>query len=155
MWWFTLSVLRECCHLSTVFGLATDFTLKPSDCPDTDVPVRIVNNERGCLWFKKVWGLVLFDIFVNILAHNLAELAYEADVSQLEYKLIAGDHGLVIGVKGFNHKLPGHRGQGLQPQAAWSSGSRASTTSCLVSRVKGFNHKLPGHQGQGLQPQAA
>ena len=33
--------------------IATDFTLKTSDCPDTDVPVRIVNNERGCLWFKK------------------------------------------------------------------------------------------------------
>uniref|UniRef100_A0A673XX35 Nardilysin b (N-arginine dibasic convertase) n=1 Tax=Salmo trutta TaxID=8032 RepID=A0A673XX35_SALTR len=107
--------------------IATDFTLKPSDCPDTEVPVRIVNNERGCLWFKKdnkfkipkgvcrsflngyvlcPCSLVLFDVFVNILAHNLAEPAYEADVAQLEYKLIAGEHGLVIRVKGFNHKLP-------------------------------------------------
>uniref|UniRef100_A0A4W5RE46 Nardilysin b (N-arginine dibasic convertase) n=1 Tax=Hucho hucho TaxID=62062 RepID=A0A4W5RE46_9TELE len=109
--------------------IATDFALKPSDCPDTEVPVRIVNNERGCLWFKKdnkfkipkayvrfnllspmiqksPENLVLFDLFVNILAHNLAEPAYEADVAQLEYKLIAGEHGLVIRVKGFNHKLP-------------------------------------------------
>ncbi|XP_046906289.1 nardilysin b [Hypomesus transpacificus] len=109
--------------------IATDFTLKTSDCPDTDVPVRIVNNERGCLWFKKdnkfkipkayvrfnllspmiqksPENLVLFDIFINILAHNLAEPAYEADVAQLEYKFIAGEHGLVIRVKGFNHKLP-------------------------------------------------
>uniref|UniRef100_A0A6Q2Y2W2 Nardilysin a (N-arginine dibasic convertase) n=1 Tax=Esox lucius TaxID=8010 RepID=A0A6Q2Y2W2_ESOLU len=109
--------------------IATDFTLKPSDCPDTDIPVRIVNSERGCLWFKKdnkfkipkayvrfnllspeiqksPENLVLFDMFVNILAHNLAEPAYEADVAQLEYKLIAGEHGLVIRVKGFNHKLP-------------------------------------------------
>ncbi|KAL1023169.1 hypothetical protein UPYG_G00037250 [Umbra pygmaea] len=109
--------------------IATDFTLKLSDCPDTDVPVRIVNNERGCLSFKKdnkfkipkayvrfnllspmiqksPENLVLFDMFVNILAHNLAEPAYEADVAQLEYKLIAGEHGLVIRVKGFNHKLP-------------------------------------------------
>ncbi|XP_041695822.2 nardilysin-like isoform X1 [Coregonus clupeaformis] len=109
--------------------IATDFSLKPSDCPDTEVPVRIMNNERGCLWFKKdnkfkipkayvrfnllspmiqksPENLVLFDIFVNILAHNLAEPAYEADVAQLEYKLIAGEHGLVIRVKGFNHKLP-------------------------------------------------
>ncbi|GAA6075575.1 axonemal dynein light chain domain-containing protein 1 isoform X1, partial [Tachysurus ichikawai] len=55
-----------------------------------------------------VWvcGLVLFDIFVNILAHNLAEPAYDADVAQLEYKLVPGDHGLVIRLKGFNHKLP-------------------------------------------------
>lgn len=51
-------------------------------------------------------SLVLFDIFVNILAHNLAEPAYDADVAQLEYKLVPGDHGLVIRLKGFNHKLP-------------------------------------------------
>lgn len=49
---------------------------------------------------------MLFDIFVNILVHNLAEPAYEADVAQLEYKLVPGEHGLVIKVKGFNHKLP-------------------------------------------------
>lgn len=49
---------------------------------------------------------MLFDLFVNILIHNLAEPAYEADVAQLEYKLMAGEHGLVVKVKGFNHKLP-------------------------------------------------
>ncbi|XP_041648302.1 nardilysin b [Cheilinus undulatus] len=109
--------------------IATDFDLKMSDCPDTEFPVRIVNNERGCLWYKKdnkfkipkayirfnlispliqksPENLVLFDLFVNILAHNLAEPAYEADVAQLEYKLVAGEHGLVIRLKGFNHKLP-------------------------------------------------
>uniref|UniRef100_A0A7N5ZUY1 Nardilysin a (N-arginine dibasic convertase) n=1 Tax=Anabas testudineus TaxID=64144 RepID=A0A7N5ZUY1_ANATE len=109
--------------------IATDFTLKTSDCPDTEFPVRIINNERGCLWYKKdnkfkipkayirfnlispiiqrsPENLVLFDLFVNILAHNLAEPAYEADVAQLEYKLVAGEHGLVIRLKGFNHKLP-------------------------------------------------
>ncbi|XP_060928624.1 nardilysin-like [Limanda limanda] len=85
--------------------------------------------NRGCLWYKKdnkfkipkayirfnlispviqrsPENLVLFDIFVNILAHNLAEPAYEADVAQLEYKLVASEHGLVIRLKGFNHKLP-------------------------------------------------
>ncbi|NXW60485.1 NRDC protein, partial [Eurystomus gularis] len=51
-------------------------------------------------------NIVLFDTFVNILSHNLGEPAYEADVAQLEYKLVAGEHGLVIRVKGFNHKLP-------------------------------------------------
>ncbi|KAM9357889.1 nardilysin b [Symphorus nematophorus] len=109
--------------------IATDFTLKTSDCPDSEFPVRIVNSERGCLWYKKdnkfkipkayirfnlispmiqksPENLVLFDLFVNILAHNLAEPAYEADVAQLEYKLVAGEHGLVIRLKGFNHKLP-------------------------------------------------
>ncbi|KAF0041617.1 hypothetical protein F2P81_005149 [Scophthalmus maximus] len=109
--------------------IATDFTLKAADCPDSEFPVRVVNNERGCLWYKKdnkfkipkayvrfnlispmiqrsPENLVLFDLFVNILAHNLAEPAYEADVAQLEYKLVAGEHGLVIRLKGFNHKLP-------------------------------------------------
>lgn len=51
-------------------------------------------------------SLVLFDLFINVLAHNLAEPAYEADVAQLEYKLMAGEHGMVIRLKGFNHKLP-------------------------------------------------
>ncbi|KAJ8395493.1 hypothetical protein AAFF_G00032270 [Aldrovandia affinis] len=110
--------------------IATDFTLKTSDCPDTEYPVRIINSEKGCLWFKKdnkfkiprayvhfhllspviqksPENLVLFDVLVNVLAHNLAEPAYEADVAQLEYKLVAGEHGLMVKVKGFNHKLPG------------------------------------------------
>ncbi|XP_029356152.1 nardilysin b [Echeneis naucrates] len=109
--------------------IATDFALRMSDCPDSEFPVRIINNDRGCLWYKKdnkfkipkayirfnlispviqrsPENLVLFDLFVNILAHNLAEPAYEADVAQLEYKLVAGEHGLVIRLKGFNHKLP-------------------------------------------------
>lgn len=51
-------------------------------------------------------SLVLFDLFINILAHNLAEPAYEANVAQLEYKLVAGEHGVVIRLRGFNHKLP-------------------------------------------------
>ncbi|XP_044023266.1 nardilysin-like isoform X2 [Siniperca chuatsi] len=109
--------------------IATDFTLKPSACPDTELPVRIAASDRGCLWYKKdnkfkipkayirfhiispviqqsAKNVVLFDLLVNILGHNLAEPAYEAEVAQLEYKLVAGEHGLVIKVKGFNHKLP-------------------------------------------------
>nr|XP_012289935.1 nardilysin isoform X2 [Aotus nancymaae] len=109
--------------------IATDFTLKAFDCPETEYPVKIVNTPQGCLWYKKdnkfkipkayirfhlispliqksAANVVLFDIFVNILTHNLAEPAYEADVAQLEYKLVAGEYGLVIRVKGFNHKLP-------------------------------------------------
>ncbi|XP_029350419.1 nardilysin-like [Echeneis naucrates] len=108
--------------------IATDFTLKPSDCPDTEFPVQIAQSDRGCLWYKKdnkfkipkayirfhlispliqqsAKNVVLFDLLVNILGHTLAEPAYEAEVAQLEYKLVAGEHGLVIKVKGFNHKL--------------------------------------------------
>ncbi|XP_003220332.1 nardilysin [Anolis carolinensis] len=109
--------------------IATDFALKDPDCPQTEYPVSIVSTQQGCLWYKKddkfkipkayirfhlispliqqsAENVVLFDTFVNILAHNLAEPAYEADVAQLEYKLVTGEHGLIIRAKGFNHKLP-------------------------------------------------
>uniref|UniRef100_A0A3P8V4Y2 Nardilysin convertase n=1 Tax=Cynoglossus semilaevis TaxID=244447 RepID=A0A3P8V4Y2_CYNSE len=98
--------------------IATDFTLKPSDIPDSEYPVQLASSDRGYLWYKKdtkfktpkgwtqsVCHVVLFDLLVNILGHNLAEPAYEAEVAQLDYKLVAGEHGLVIKVKGFNHKL--------------------------------------------------
>uniref|UniRef100_A0A674I087 Nardilysin convertase n=2 Tax=Terrapene triunguis TaxID=2587831 RepID=A0A674I087_9SAUR len=109
--------------------IATDFALKASDWPDTEHPVKILSTHHGCVWYKKdnkfkipkayirfhlispliqqsAKSVVLFETFVNILSHNLAEPAYEADVAQLEYKLVSGEHGLVIRVKGFNHKLP-------------------------------------------------
>ncbi|XP_051930291.1 nardilysin-like isoform X1 [Hippocampus zosterae] len=109
--------------------IASDFALRPSDCPDSEYPVKILDDQRGCLWYKKdnkfkipkayirfhlispviqksPENLVLLDLLVNILAHNLAEPAYEADVAQLEYKLVAGEHGLIVKLKGFNHKLP-------------------------------------------------
>uniref|UniRef100_A0A8B9PHG8 Nardilysin n=1 Tax=Apteryx owenii TaxID=8824 RepID=A0A8B9PHG8_APTOW len=123
------------CHLKEKwFGTqysveATDFALKVADCPETEYPVKTLSTQQGCLWYRKddkfkipkayvrfhlispliqqsAENIVLFDTFVNILSHNLAEPAYEADVAQLEYKLVAGEHGLVIRVKGFNHKLP-------------------------------------------------
>ncbi len=51
---------------------ATDFALKTSDCPDTEYPVRIMNNDRGCLWYKKdnkfkiPKGVVVFVSTLNI-----------------------------------------------------------------------------------------
>uniref|UniRef100_A0A8D2NPX6 Nardilysin convertase n=1 Tax=Zosterops lateralis melanops TaxID=1220523 RepID=A0A8D2NPX6_ZOSLA len=109
--------------------IATDFALKVADCPETEYPVKILSTQQGCLWYRKddkfkipkgyvrfhlispliqqsAENIILFDTFVNILSHNLGEPAYEADVAQLEYKLVAGEYGLIIRVKGFNHKLP-------------------------------------------------
>uniref|UniRef100_A0A8C5H1F1 Nardilysin a (N-arginine dibasic convertase) n=1 Tax=Gouania willdenowi TaxID=441366 RepID=A0A8C5H1F1_GOUWI len=109
--------------------ISTDFSLKPPESPESEFPVKIAHSDRGCNWYKKdnkfkipkayirfhmispviqqsAKNLVLFDLMVNILAHNLAEPAYEAEVAQLDYKLVASEHGLVIRVKGFNHKLP-------------------------------------------------
>ncbi|XP_062987119.1 nardilysin-like isoform X2 [Elgaria multicarinata webbii] len=109
--------------------IATDFSVKKSSGHDTDYPRRILSTHHGCLWYKEdnkfgipkaficfylvspliqksALSVVLFDTFVSILSHNLAEPAYGADVAQLEYKVIAKEHGLTIRVKGFNHKLP-------------------------------------------------
>ncbi|NXC37623.1 NRDC protein, partial [Penelope pileata] len=50
-------------------------------------------------------SVVLLDAFVSVLCLNLSEPAYGADIAQLEYQLEAGEHGLLIRVKGFSHKL--------------------------------------------------
>uniref|UniRef100_A0A8B9PED5 Nardilysin n=1 Tax=Apteryx owenii TaxID=8824 RepID=A0A8B9PED5_APTOW len=95
--------------------IATDFSLKAPDFPKMDYPVKILNIPQGCMWYKKdkkfkkpkaSFGVVLLDIFVSILSLNLSEPAYGADIAKLKYKLVAGEHGLIIRVKGFNHKLP-------------------------------------------------
>ncbi|XP_007427608.1 nardilysin-like [Python bivittatus] len=109
--------------------IATDFSVKESSTQAPEYPTKIINTREGCLWYKEdnkfgvpkgficfylvspiilqsALNMVLFDTFVSILSHNLAEPAYEADVAQLEYKVIAKEHGLTIRVKGFNHKLP-------------------------------------------------
>ncbi|MXQ98629.1 hypothetical protein E5288_WYG021731 [Bos mutus] len=121
--WFGTQYSMEDIENSWAELWKSDFELNP----DLHLPAE--NKYIGCLWYKKdnkfkipkayirfhlispliqksAANVVLFDIFVNILTHNLAEPAYEADVAQLEYKLVAGEHGLIIRVKGFNHKLP-------------------------------------------------
>uniref|UniRef100_A0A8D0KMY9 Nardilysin n=1 Tax=Salvator merianae TaxID=96440 RepID=A0A8D0KMY9_SALMN len=109
--------------------IATDFSVKKSTSSESEYPNKILDTPQGRLWYKKdnkfgvpkaimcfhlvspliqqsALNMVLFDTFVSTLSHNLAEPAYEADVAQLEYKVIGKEHGLVIRVKGFNHKLP-------------------------------------------------
>lgn len=50
-------LLLNVCGSHSLFCLclpvATDFTLKTSDCPDVEFPVKIVDNSRGKLWYKK------------------------------------------------------------------------------------------------------
>uniref|UniRef100_A0A8D0H138 Nardilysin convertase n=1 Tax=Sphenodon punctatus TaxID=8508 RepID=A0A8D0H138_SPHPU len=113
--WASDFVLNEDLHLPEENRyIATDFALKAPDSPETEYPVKTLSTQQGCLWYKKddkfkipkayirfhlispliqqsAENVVLFDTFLNILAHNLAEPAYEADVAQLEYKLVAGE----------------------------------------------------------------
>uniref|UniRef100_W5MUL2 Nardilysin a (N-arginine dibasic convertase) n=1 Tax=Lepisosteus oculatus TaxID=7918 RepID=W5MUL2_LEPOC len=108
--------------------IATDFTLKASDCPDTEYPIRILNNEKGCLWFKKdnkfkiPKAYIRFHLISPLIQQSpeklIASSHFSKKISTLlqqiskisvaaqEYKLVAGEHGFVIKVKGFNHKLP-------------------------------------------------
>ncbi|KGL77582.1 Nardilysin, partial [Tinamus guttatus] len=109
--------------------IATDFSLKAPDFPKMEYPVKILNMPQGCMWYKNdkkfkkpkayvhfhlissqvqqsAKSVVLLEIFVSILSLNLSEPAYGADIAKLKYKLVAGEHGLIIRVKGFNHKLP-------------------------------------------------
>uniref|UniRef100_T1J428 Nardilysin n=1 Tax=Strigamia maritima TaxID=126957 RepID=T1J428_STRMM len=108
--------------------IATDFEIKQPDRPESEFPVKIVDTPQSCLWYKKdtkflipkayvYFHLVtpfvnsspqtaaLLDIFVNVLAQNLSEAIYPADVAQLFYNLLGYETGLVIQVYGFNEKL--------------------------------------------------
>uniref|UniRef100_A0A8C3BE51 Nardilysin n=1 Tax=Cairina moschata TaxID=8855 RepID=A0A8C3BE51_CAIMO len=129
VWAFDFEINPDLHHPEENEYLATDFSLKPPDFPEVDYPVKVLNAPQGCMWYKKdnkfrkpkvyvhfhlispqvqqsAESVVLLDIFVSILSLNLSEPAYGADIAKLEYKLVAGEHGLIIRVKGFNHKLP-------------------------------------------------
>lgn len=108
-----LSLLPSLPHVSPSSVLPPSFSILPVFFPSLSsissfLPPSVLFPALFSLFvaFLLRSSVVLFDLLVNILGHNLAEPAYEAEVAQLEYKLVAGEHGLVIKVKGFNHKLP-------------------------------------------------
>ncbi|XP_072295428.1 nardilysin-like [Eucyclogobius newberryi] len=106
--------------------ISSDFSLRTADTHNSHFPERVQSSQRGALWYKRddtfripkahlrfhlispvvqrsPENLVLFDLLV--LAHNLAEPAYAARVALLDYKLVAAEHGMMIQMQGFNHKL--------------------------------------------------
>ncbi|XP_064624973.1 nardilysin-like [Lineus longissimus] len=109
--------------------IATDFDLKTPDLEtDSKLPLLILENERSKVWYKKdekfkfpkayysfhlitpavnrtPKNRVLFDIYMCLLKHNLADVAYDADVAQMDYTFKALETGMIIEVSGFNHKL--------------------------------------------------
>nr|XP_047917911.1 nardilysin-like [Anser cygnoides] len=129
VWAFDFELNPDLRHPEENEYLATDFSLKAPDFPEVDYPVKVLNTPQGCMWYRKdnkfrkpeayvhfhlispevqrsAESVVLLDIFVSILPLNLSEPACGADIAKLEYKLVAGEHGLIIRVKGFSHKLP-------------------------------------------------
>lgn len=101
-------------HSPSFLSCTASIIISPSSALQIILHLTPISSSLSLFYFPPLFyfpslllsSVVLFDLLVNILGHNLAEPAYEAEVAQLEYKLVAGEHGLVIKVKGFNHKLP-------------------------------------------------
>ncbi|XP_050756713.1 nardilysin-like [Gymnogyps californianus] len=91
-----------------------DHLTEPVDTPEFHKLYRVIPVSNihllNITWTlppqEKNYSVVLLDTFVSILSLNLSEPAYGADIAKLEYKLVAGEHGLVIRVKGLNRKIP-------------------------------------------------
>ncbi|XP_071486548.1 nardilysin-like [Diadema antillarum] len=122
--------LNPALHLPTPNRfIATKFDLKEADRPDTDYPSCILQTEHSRLWYRRDTKFktprasmcfhlmtplvnqsphhaVTFDLFVNLLEHQLTETAYEAEAAELGYSLKALETGLEIKLYGFDHKLP-------------------------------------------------
>lgn len=111
LFYFAITTVLPCFHLLLYLAFISPLALL-STTPVSLLPPQLLSfpcdSSTPLLpcFVSPSSSVVLFDLLVNILGHNLAEPAYEAEVAQLEYKLVAGEHGLVIKVKGFNHKLP-------------------------------------------------
>ncbi|KAK2144641.1 hypothetical protein LSH36_740g00013 [Paralvinella palmiformis] len=107
--------------------IASDFNLKPAVNP-TMYPVAVTDTEQGKLFYKQdtkfktpkayvsflllspaikksAESLCMLDIFLDVLNHQLTETAYAASVASLSYNIKRIEHGLLVKVVGFNHKL--------------------------------------------------
>ncbi|KAF6035302.1 NRD1 [Bugula neritina] len=108
--------------------IASDFSLKDPNTLYTKEPKLILNTSRSKLWYKQdrkfkvpkvcvyfhilspvvstsAKSQALLDLFLDILSHNLVEVAYNAYVAQLEYEFKATNEGIIIKLRGFSHKL--------------------------------------------------
>lgn len=109
--------------------IATDFSLKEAKPEANEVPAKVKETEHSRLWYKQdakfkipkaylcfklmtpvvsesALSAALFDLYVRVLTHNLAEVTYAADCAQLSFSLTTDVTGLKMKFSGFNHKLP-------------------------------------------------
>ncbi|XP_025110229.1 nardilysin-like isoform X2 [Pomacea canaliculata] len=94
-----------------------------------ELPVRVVDNEFSCMWYKKdskyklpkgfimlhlitpvvsrsVVNAALCDLYLYIIQQNLQESLYPATLAGYEFSMEAMSTGVEIHTEGFSHKLP-------------------------------------------------
>lgn len=109
--------------------IATDFSLKTDADHQSQLPIKLHENEYCRLWFKQddkfhvpkacVYfhlissmlraspeNAVLLDLVVDVLHQNMSEETNAAECASLDFAIYGNDTGLVIQVEGFNEKLP-------------------------------------------------
>ncbi|CAG2105004.1 unnamed protein product [Medioppia subpectinata] len=109
--------------------IATDFEMKELSAGTPPLyPTKVLNNKRAKLWYKpdnkfkrpkaiiklhlispyfadSVESAIKMDLFVEILNQSLSEEVYDASLAGLYWSLSQTIAGLVLTVRGFNHKL--------------------------------------------------
>lgn len=109
--------------------IATDFTLKQEKVHQSELPVKLHEDQRFRLWYKKdtkfnvpkacvffqlispvmhvsVENAVLMDILCDTLLQNMSQETNAAVCASLDFTISVNENGLIISVLGFNEKLP-------------------------------------------------
>lgn len=108
--------------------IATDFTLKEADVPESEFPVLISETPISKLWYRKdqtfkvprayiyiyltsccinrsAKSICMTDLLVKLLEKSLDEVAYDAHEADLGYSITVDLSGIVIKLSGFNEKI--------------------------------------------------
>lgn len=109
--------------------IASDFTLKEENEHQSDLPIKLHEDQRYRLWYKKdtkfnvpkacvyfqlispvmyvsAENAVLMDLLCDILLQNMSQETNAAVCAALDFTISVNENGLVIKVLGFNEKLP-------------------------------------------------
>lgn len=110
--------------------ISTDFRINMPTANESKYPTRIKNNQLFEVWYKLDTifklpiasinlhfispagmttgkSLVMLDLFVGMISYILMEDTYPANLAQLYYAIeVSPRGGVLVKVKGFNHKLP-------------------------------------------------
>uniref|UniRef100_A0A131Z3S2 Metalloprotease n=1 Tax=Rhipicephalus appendiculatus TaxID=34631 RepID=A0A131Z3S2_RHIAP len=109
--------------------IASDFTLKEENEHQSELPVKLHEDQRFRLWYKKdtkfnvpkacvffqlispvmyvsAENAVLMDILCDTLLQNMSQETNAAVCASLDFTISVNETGLIIRVVGFNEKLP-------------------------------------------------
>lgn len=109
--------------------IASDFTLKEENEHQSELPVKLHEDRRFRLWYKKdtkfnvpkacvyfqlispvmyvsAENAVLMDILCDTLLQNMSQETNAAVCASLDFTISVNENGLIIRVVGFNEKVP-------------------------------------------------